>query len=54
MAQIDIDESDGLKKKYNVTSIPAAFAFKNGKQIQRYAGPMVTEGEAEDFTKKAV
>ena len=54
MAQIDIDESDGLKKKYNVTSIPAAFAFKNGKQSQRYGGPLVKDGEAEDFTKKAV
>lgn len=54
IATIDIDESDGLKKKYEVTAIPTIIGFKKGTQANKWVGPMVMDSNADDFMKTAM
>lgn len=41
IVMVDIDENDGLKTKYEITSIPTVIRFKKGAQADRYVGPLV-------------
>lgn len=54
IATIDIDESGGLKKKYEVTAIPTIIGFKKGAQANKYVGPMMMDSNAEEFMKKVM
>lgn len=54
IATVDIDESDGLKKKYEVTAIPTIISFKKGTQANKWVGPMMTDSNADDFMKKVM
>lgn len=38
LAKVDVDELDQLAAEYQVQSIPAIFAIKNGKVIDQFVG----------------
>lgn len=38
LAKVDVDELEGLAAKYQVTSIPAIFAIKDGKVVDKFVG----------------
>ena len=38
LAKVDIDEQDSLAAKYNVTSLPTVYAFRNGQPTDHFIG----------------
>jgi thioredoxin 1 len=42
--EIDVDESPGLARQYNVRSIPTFVVTRDGKEINRRSGSMPKEG----------
>lgn len=54
IATIDIDESDGLKKKYDVTAVPTILGLTKGSQGNKYVGPMMIDSNAEEFVEKVI
>lgn len=38
LAKVDVDELDTVAGQYNVSSIPAIFAVKNGKIVDQFIG----------------
>jgi thioredoxin len=42
--EIDVDESPGLARQYNVRSIPCFVVTRDGKEINRRTGSMPKEG----------
>ncbi|MEX1117221.1 MAG: thioredoxin [Terrimicrobiaceae bacterium] len=42
--EIDVDESPGLARQYNVRSIPTFVVTRDGKEVNRRSGAMPKEG----------
>lgn len=51
LAKIDVDENEDLAAEYQVSSIPAVYAFKDGKVLDSFVG-VKDEDELKAFVKK--
>lgn len=53
LAKVDVDELDAVAGQYNVSSIPAIFAIKNGKIVDQFIG-MKNDDQLDSFIAGAL
>jgi len=53
LAMVDVDENETIASQFQVTSVPAVFALKNGKVIDQFVG-LKDEDQLRAFVGKAL
>ncbi|EXM14623.1 hypothetical protein RAB80_007416 [Fusarium oxysporum f. sp. vasinfectum] len=49
---LEIDLNSDLVAIYKVTAIPHVIGFKNGKEINKFIGPMILDSQAKSFIEE--
>ena len=52
LAKVDVDEQDAIAARYDVTSLPTVYAFKNGQATDHFIG-LKDEDIVQAFVSKA-